>query len=955
MALEALVLILIVFLCLILVFLNFELSIYLLLILSVLLHKELFSIYKWDFLPVRFLMVSYLFLALYKLLKYLSTLKKERNLKKIFSGIEQPLIFSLILLWIIRGLSIIFTKNLRSSLMLYLFFTAVTVFGVLFFKYLIGSKDRILKIVKAYSLIVFVLCLFGFFQFYLYTQHKIIIGALWNVPDNIPRIGSIFWDVNHFGALLAALIPVVGALVLVSKTIKQKMAFVLVAVPATILLLLTNSRSAWILAFVSFMTFISIMFIRRFGVKGVLIFIAALVIISVPLLIEYSNRASPFRARIKQYFHYRMDSFDSHFLLLEGTFQIFEKYPVLGGGYGSFFEHFSKTKIAPVYFGRDPAALNTRVPAHTIWGEALAETGFVGLSALVLFFSLGMMPLLYVSLKSKEKENYLLAGAMFSALLGWLIAGIFYSYNSEFFWILTFLYFSFGFSVLPKDRSIKDIVVFFVSSNKFIVLFLSVISAYLLFISLGTNHLIPWDEAIYAKVSKNMTVSGEYIVQHWTGSSEIWYEKPPLYMWLMAISMNVLGFGSLAARLPSAIFGFAAVLLVYKMGKYLYGKTAGFIAAFVLLTTTQFLYYARASMLDVTTAFFVTASLFCYWISKNSKIVLWPILSGVFVGLGVMTKGVIGFLPFGVAVFYELYLLLVGDRSLSLKTLRNYMLAFVASALVFLPWHLKMYELFGNEFINKYIGYHVLDRATSAIEDKGRPFWWYLIVMKVSMRVWFLALLAALPVALTAVLRPFLSKVKSEANKKEAFLLIWLAFIFIFFSVSKSKLVWYIIPLYPAASLLIGGFASKLIVWTGQKIKLKDIFTFRVLALYLFISFGLLYLLHNKHLVYTSDLTGSQARLIQLKDVKFGTDDILYLDKTEQPLALYYTEGPFELLEYSTLKEKIWLHDGISSFIFITKESRFDTLSKQFPNIKFEMQDGDWVLGYIQIKKENKN
>ena len=71
MPLELLVLILLFLLCIVIVFVNFDLSIYLLLILSVLLHKELFSIYQWDLLPIRFLMVSYVILAFYKLIVYL--------------------------------------------------------------------------------------------------------------------------------------------------------------------------------------------------------------------------------------------------------------------------------------------------------------------------------------------------------------------------------------------------------------------------------------------------------------------------------------------------------------------------------------------------------------------------------------------------------------------------------------------------------------------------------------------------------------------------------------------------------------------------------------------------------------------------------------------------------------------------------------------------------------------
>jgi len=178
-----------------------------------------------------------------------------------------------------------------------------------------------------------------------------------------------------------------------------------------------------------------------------------------------------------------MDSFDSHMLLLTGAFQVFEKYPVLGGGYGSFFEHFSKTDIAPVYFGRDPAALNTRVPAHTIWGELLSETGILGFLSFVSFCIFTLAPLVFIGLKTKEKKEYLTGSVMFSVLIGWLTAGIFYSYNSEFFWIIFLLFSSWGIGTLVKYTKVADIIIETANNGKFHLFFISMLSLMLILIS----------------------------------------------------------------------------------------------------------------------------------------------------------------------------------------------------------------------------------------------------------------------------------------------------------------------------------------------------------------------------------------------------------------------------------------------------------------------------------------
>jgi len=85
------------------------------------------------------------------------------------------------------------------------------------------------------------------------------------------------------------------------------------------------------------------------------------------------------------------------------------------------------------------------------------------------------------------------------------------------------------------------------------------------------------------------------------------------------------------------------------IAKKLFGKVAGFVAAFCLLTTFHFLYYSRTGMLDVTCGFFITASLYAYYLSKERLKEARPAFllaaSGAFVGLAILSKGVVGLLP----------------------------------------------------------------------------------------------------------------------------------------------------------------------------------------------------------------------------------------------------------------------------------------------------------------------
>lgn len=944
----------ILFSSLYLLFIDFKKAIYLLLVLSLLLHKEDFSVYRWDVLPVRLFMVS---LVIYTLVLLCAKLVKYKSLKpflkSFYQNIKDPFLLFLSLLLGVRFISILFSQNISNSILFLTFFITIVTLGWLLFVNLKSNPEEVLKYIKFYIVAIFVICLIGFVQIFVFYKFDFTFGALWSVPNNLPRVGSLFWDVNHFAALLASVMPVLGVFILISKPTKYKFLYALMFFVMLIILLLTNSRTAWMLAFFSFISFVSVLFFKMLKFKGLLIVVFALVLISIPIFIEYSDTQSAFRAKVKNYFHYRLDSFESHIYLLNGSVEIFYEYPILGGGYGSFFEHFSKTDIAPTYFSRDPAGLNTRVPAHTIWGELLSETGVVGLAVYISLIGYISITLLYITFTSIEKSKVLLSTAMFSSIVGIHIGGIFYSYNSEFFWLIIFLYFIFAVAVLQNKYTPANIIKYFVNNENLPLIVISVISFILIFYKLGTNHLIVWDESIYAKIAKNMLASNEYLNMTWI-QGKLWLEKPPLYIWMMAGFMKIFGVSEFAARLPSAIAGFLTVITVYFMGKKLYSKTVGFLAAFFLVTTFQFLYYARSSMMDVTTTFFIIASLYFYITNKVILNYKKLIISGFFIGCAIMTKGVIGFIPFMVITFYEIYLFIIKNQKINKDLIKQYLCLLVPSILVSAPWHLIMFYQHGKIFIDTYIKYHVIDRATTAIEDKGNPIWWYFIVLKVSMRFWFLILLGAIPstIILTSKkARNFISKkytIYFSDPKPDVFLLIGFISIFIFYSISKSKLVWYIMPVYPFAALLCALFIHRLIIFVT-----KFNYFAKLGIIYLIVIFGLVYVVAVKRdLVYTYDFTKKQATLLQAKDQIFGTGDTLYVDLVELPLILFYSDSPTQGVDYATLKQKIATVPYNQRFYFITKESRFRELSQTYTRLDLVQQEDEWALAYLPSQFE---
>jgi hypothetical protein len=339
------------------------------------------------------------------------------------------------------------------------------------------------------------------------------------------------------------------------------------------------------------------------------------------------------------------------------------------------------------------------------------------------------------------------------------------------------------------------------------------------FVNLGQWDLWSPDEPRYGQVAREMVNGGDWILMHFNG--KMYTDKPPLFFWLIAFSSYLWGgFTSFAVRFPSALFGTLAVLLTFFIGKRLYSSRMGFISGLLLASSHEFAYLSTRANIDATLTFFTTLSLLCFlqWYRGNPPHLgcesMRPsplpqgerenkrpfIIYGFYIGLALatLTKGPVGFvLPLLVCL---VYLIIRRDWNglKRMKLLPGLFLFFI----VVLAWYLPALLKGGKDYFDETIMLHTLERFAKG-SSHIRPFYYYLYNFPADFLPWTFFLPAAIAYGF--------SEGRRRIRTEFLFLLVWFAVIFIFFSISKGKRGLYLLPLFPAVSLMVGKFWDDLI------------------------------------------------------------------------------------------------------------------------------------------------
>lgn len=308
------------------------------------------------------------------------------------------------------------------------------------------------------------------------------------------------------------------------------------------------------------------------------------------------------------------------------------------------------------------------------------------------------------------------------------------------------------------------------------------------FFNLGALPLLDPDEPVYAETPKEMFLYNEFMSPRIYG--EYWYDKPPLYYWLVAGSYKLFGINEFAARFPSALLGVFCAAAVYVFVRRWLGENAALFSGVVLATSIEYFYLAKAAVTDMTLLTCLSLALLCFWDKRYY-------CAYFFAGLATLAKGPIGLLFPGGIIF--LYLCFSREFSRLLKMKLGSGL--IVYAIVALPWYWFMYKMHGSEFIDTFIGFHNVTRFTSPEHPEGVLWYYYLPVLLLGFFPW----IAILPQAIWNAVAT-----RGEKGRLLLFMSLWAAFIFVFFSVSQTKLVSYILPMYPPLAILVGAYIAQL-------------------------------------------------------------------------------------------------------------------------------------------------
>jgi 4-amino-4-deoxy-L-arabinose transferase-like glycosyltransferase len=335
------------------------------------------------------------------------------------------------------------------------------------------------------------------------------------------------------------------------------------------------------------------------------------------------------------------------------------------------------------------------------------------------------------------------------------------------------------------------------------------------FVNLGQWDLWNPDEPRYAEVSREMVKGGDWILMHRNG--ELYTDKPPLFFWAVAISSFLWqGFSPFAVRFPSALFGTLTVLLTFFIGKRLYSSRTGFLSGLILATSGRFAYLSTRGNIDATLTFFTTVSILCFlqWYQRRQEGEAFPArmkglsFYGYYGGMALATlaKGPVGFiLPLAVTLLF----LIVQKEWKGIKKMRLFSGILLLMAIV-LAWYLPAVLEGGKYYLNETLLHQSVERYARG-SSHIRPIYYYLYSFPPDFLPWIIFLPAAMVYGF--------SRAMTAKRKEFLFLMVWFVFIFLFFTLSKGKRGLYFLPLFPAASLMIGKLWEDLVSFSVRHLR----------------------------------------------------------------------------------------------------------------------------------------
>ncbi|MFZ3017569.1 MAG: glycosyltransferase family 39 protein [Gallionella sp.] len=332
------------------------------------------------------------------------------------------------------------------------------------------------------------------------------------------------------------------------------------------------------------------------------------------------------------------------------------------------------------------------------------------------------------------------------------------------------------------------------TTKKNLLILLAVLAA-IWFSNLEYRTLVKPDEGRYAEIPREMVASGDWTTPRLNELK--YFEKPPLQYWATATAYTLFGEHQWTSRLWTGLTGFAGILLVWFAGVRLFGREAAGYAALLLSSSLLYVLMAHINTLDMGVTFFITLGIFGLLLGQaqadEKKRRNWMMLAWAGMALAVLSKGLMGIILPGTAVF--IYCLV--QRDFTLLKRMHWLPGLAVFFAITAPWFYLVMKA-NPEFFERFFIYEHYTRFTTKDLGRYQPWYFFIPILLAGALPWTMLMFDSM----WRTVRN--SSLPDGQFNSQRFLLIWAVFIYVFFSISGSKLPSYLLPMFPVLVLLMG-------------------------------------------------------------------------------------------------------------------------------------------------------
>ncbi|WP_297455255.1 glycosyltransferase family 39 protein [Persephonella sp.] len=327
-------------------------------------------------------------------------------------------------------------------------------------------------------------------------------------------------------------------------------------------------------------------------------------------------------------------------------------------------------------------------------------------------------------------------------------------------------------------------------NNKWFVSLFLFFTVFVYFWNIWLNDIWIPNEAFYAEAAREMLEKKDFLDIFYNYEPRL--NKPPMTYWLVAISYLIFGINEFATRLPIVLTALGSNILVYLIGKELFDRKIGIVAAAVMAFSFQFIINSRYASPEVPLTFFFTLTLYLFIAGYKRRKFLYILFSYIALGFTILTKGY----PYLIIIGAIVIIYLLFENSFRLRAFFTNLkfihleIGLPIAIVIGFSWYVYAYMKFGQEFIQITLE-ETIKRAIGKKSGGISSLFFYFVVI-----LW-----GFLPYSLMVYYGVF--RAIKDRTKELMFPMVWLLTMLAIFTIAKGKIPVYIIQAHGAMSIIV--------------------------------------------------------------------------------------------------------------------------------------------------------